>query len=284
MRLDLHAATESGKISGIRLLLELGAELKSQRNTRLKRTLLEACAGGGWGDFGLDRAEAFRCLLQSGAETNLPRTPGRFSNWNSALTILITRQADKELIHILLDQGADVNEGGGGDGARTPIQAAAERGSLELVERLFTRGANINAPAAFKNGRTALQAACSGEDANMDLVKFLLDNGANANADAGVDGGLTALPGAAVQGHINIAPLLLHDFGADVNADPAILNGRTALDGAAEHGRLDMVRILLNAIANCETERESGYGSAEELAEKNGHYGIVDLLVQFNSQ
>lgn len=276
----LHGAAEQGNIEMIQLLLELGCQIRSQRQTKLTKTLLEACAN--WRISDPRQAKVFKFLLQSGAELSLPRTRRRFSDWNSALTLLIKQKADKDLIHIMLERDCDVNEAGGGDGARTPIQVAAERGDLELVKILLAKGANINAPAAFKNGRTALQAACGEKDVDMNLVKFLLNEGANVNADAGADGCLTALQGAAIRGHTNLALLLLNDYGAEVNAEPALRNGRTALEGAAEYGRLDMVQILLNADTSGDAERKSRYKSAVELAEKNCHYGDVDLLNEFH--
>ena|SRR6266699_1076705 len=56
-----------------RLRTEHGAEIRSQRKLRLKKALLEECAGAcGWRGFGNDEAGAFRFLLHSGAEVNLP--------------------------------------------------------------------------------------------------------------------------------------------------------------------------------------------------------------------
>ncbi|OCK80314.1 ankyrin [Lepidopterella palustris CBS 459.81] len=151
------------------------------------------------------------------------------------------RPANFEYIQPALDAGSDVNSPGHGMGARTPIQVAAEVGNLDL------------------------------------LIEFLLAYGADVNADAGIDGGLTALQGAAIQGHMKLALLLL-DAGADVNGDPAPIEGRTALDGAAEHGRLDMVQFLLNAKAMGDKEGKSRYDRAVGLAEENGHFAVVELL------
>jgi ankyrin repeat protein len=177
----------------------------------------------------------------------------------------------------VLSAGADINELGRGKGARTPIQAAAEVGSVAVVQLLLDNKANINAPPAREYGRTALQAACSIGAPNIDLVKMLLDNGADVNAPAGFKQGLTALQGAAIQGHIKIALMLL-DAGVEVNAKPAAIDGRTALDGAAEHGRLDMVQLLLNLGAESEEPGATGFDSAIRLAEKYNHSAIIDLL------
>jgi ankyrin repeat protein len=87
----------------------------------------------------------------------------------------------------------------------------------------------------------------------------------------------TALQGAAIQGHIKIALMLL-DAGVEVNAEPAAIEGRTALDGAAEHGRLDMVQLLLNLGAESDEPGATRFDNAIRLAEEYNHSAIIDLL------
>jgi ankyrin repeat protein len=71
---------------------------------------------------------------------------------------------------------------------------------------------------------------------------------------------------------------MLLQMGADVNARLAIKEGRTAIEGAAEHGRLDIVQLLLNAGAKGVVIRKTGFEMAIELAEKNRHFAIAQLL------
>jgi ankyrin repeat protein len=273
----LHFAVGGENVNLIRFLIQEGAHISTQPHPSLGKTLLEACATGGCGGFSRNRSEIFKLLLNVGAPIAGPQVRRRCRDWNSALTSLITRSAENELVQLVLDAGADINQPGCGKGARTPIQAAAEVGNLDLIKQLLLKGAKINAPAAALNGRTALQAGCSRGRANLELIEVLLGNGADVNAEAGIYGGLTALQGAAIGGHIKIVLLLL-DAGADVNADSAEKDGRMALDGAAEHGRLDMVQLLLNANAKSEGEGKSGYDTAVELAEENGHFAVAELL------
>ena len=107
---------------------------------------------------------------------------------------------------LLIQRGANVNSWGGSQ--YSPLQAAAEIGSLDLVKRLLNAGADVNAPPAEDSGATALQVA-------------------------------------AMYGFIGIACLLLGK-GAEVNAPTAKMEGKTTLESAAEHGRIDMLRLLLN--------------------------------------
>lgn len=74
--------------------------------------------------------------------------------------------------------------------------------------------------------------------------------------------------------HVNITIALIK-AGADVNARPAVVSGRAAIDGAAEHGRLDTVQLLRNAGAVSES---NGFDKAIELARKNNHHTLADLL------
>jgi ankyrin repeat protein len=277
----LHYAVKYQRYECVRFLLEAGAHV-DQLQQYCGKTLLEACLStrrymGAFSNLPPRCAEMFKLLLSLGAAINGPDLRTHRRRGDSALTTLILRDSGEELIQIALDAGADINQRGSGKSARTPIQAAAEVGNLEVVRALLARGADINAPPAEELGWTALQAACSSEAPTMELVHFLLDHGADVHADAGYRGGVTALQGAAIQGHIKIA-LLLIKLGADVNAKPATRNGRMALDGAAKNGRLNMVKLLLNAGARSEVMGRSGYDRAIRLAERSGHWFMRRLF------
>ena len=144
------------------------------------------------------------------------------------------------MVELFIRYGADVNFPTRGPVKRTPLQRAAEIGSLEIVELLINHGANVHAPAAERGGGTALQFA-------------------------------------AIGGYIPLACRLL-SLKADVNAPRSKVNGRTALEGAAEHGRLDMVKLLLNGGAGSEHGGEGQIANAISLARNNGYYPICDLL------
>lgn len=272
----LHYAVEGSNFGIVKFLIDRYPYIISQSEWRAKVTLLEVCANS-WRD---EHQEIFRFLLERGASINGPRDGRRCRPLYSVLSLLIRQYADDELVFRILNKVADVNEpGSGGFGPFTPIQAAATVGNLRLVKELYKRGADVNAPAGFWFGRTALQAACGEDEVDMELVSFLLDNEAEVNAKPGVTGGVTALQAAAIKGHVKLATFLL-GHNAEVNAPPAI-DGKTALEGAAEHGRLDMVQLLLNHKAVCE---DGGYSNAVKLAQKYGHWAVVDLLEAHSDQ
>jgi ankyrin repeat protein len=267
---------EGVHVEAIKLLLQNGALVGDGIEQSSRQSLLEICATAGHGDFSSQQGEVFTFLFHQGAQIREPRVRS-LRYWNSTLTSLIIRSANHHIFQLALDAGADVDAPGGGKGARTPMQAAAEVGNLNFVKALFSKGAVINAPASVLGGRTALQAACSSEITDLELVHFLMDNGADVKAEAAIDSGLTTVQGAAIRGHTKLAILLLK-AGADVNADPSPIEGRMALDGAAEHGRLDMAQILLNDGARSKWRERSGLDRAQKLANENGHYAVAELI------
>ena len=189
-------------------------------------------------------------FLQHGSNPNVivSRSPinyltGTHSSVTALLAAIGTR--NRSTVELFLRYGGDVNFRLRGGIKRTPLQRAAEVGSIDILELLINHGAKINAPAATRGGGTALQLA-------------------------------------AIGGYIPIACKLL-SLKADVNAPAAEIDGRTALEGAAEHGRLDMLQLLLNGGAGSGPGQEGQIAKAILLAEDNCHYPITDLLRSVSS-
>ena len=212
----------------------------------------------------------------------------------SPLALIIKKEEKKDLIHMLLDAGANIDAYSGdfegyarwnGNKRRlSPLQAAAGTGNKVLVSLLLQRGAFADGPALGSCSRTALQAVCSwcpatAEESSrkMDIAGMLIHHGADVNAPPAEDYGFTALQIAAMLGDLDMAAFLL-SHRAHVNALPARRRGRAALDSAAEWGRLDMAKFLLNAGALSHRRGFTGYDGAIRLAEKNHHFAIADLI------
>ena len=157
----------------------------------------------------------------------------------------------------------------------TALLAAVGTRNSSTVELLIRHGADYNLAAWGPVKRTPLQRAA--EIGSIDLVKLLLNHGANVNGPAATRGGGTALQLAAIGGYIPIACMLL-DRKAHIDAPGSKVDGRTALEGAAEHGRLDMVQLLLNAEAGSGGRDLAQFERAKTLAKYNGHFYICDLL------
>jgi len=146
-------------------------------------------------------------------------------------------RGDREGVHALLTQGADVNAAQG-DGM-TALHHAAERGDAELTAMLLYAGANVSA--ATRIGQyTPLHVAS--QAGSVAVAAALLKAGANVGARTTTTG-VTALHLAAASGSPDLVTLLL-DHGADPNARDAQW-GQTPLIYAAAQNRSEAIRRLL---------------------------------------
>ncbi|KAI1080044.1 hypothetical protein F5B20DRAFT_148854 [Whalleya microplaca] len=174
-----------------------------------------------------------------------------FISQGSALLQAI-RTRNKDLVHFLIERGASVDVAPVLGVKRSPLQHAAEVGSLEIVKLLLEFEVDVNAGPSIRSGGTALQFA-------------------------------------AISGNCNIAAELL-SRGALLHTPPSKVNGRWPIEGAAEHGRLHMIEYLWKAkenssiyLENCETGFEPRHCYlAMKLAEKNRHFACRDLISQLS--
>lgn len=134
----------------------------------------------------------------------------------------------------------------------SPIQAAAWRGRGEIIHILLQNGADVNCPARNSGGVTPLQAViCLHSDplesaTKLSIIRLLLQHGANINAAPAWNFGFTALQAAAFVGNVQVANFLISQ-GADVNAPACRYGGGTALSLAARERHTEMVEFLLKA-------------------------------------
>ncbi|KAH7153345.1 ankyrin repeat-containing domain protein [Dactylonectria macrodidyma] len=254
----LHNLVESKQHECLELALRAGARTE---DTRKGLTPLQAAALRG-------DMNSLRILIAHGANVNVSEDQESYQRDSQAsLTFIFPKYFSDLYGHIGKDQ----------EYRCTALQAAtiSRYAHLQLIHFLLENGANVNAPAIAQFGRTALQAVTSSTEPNMEVIRLLLLHGADVNAPPAKKGGVTALQGAAIQGHMEIARLLLA-HGALINALPAVEDGRTAMEGAAEHGRMEMVRFLFSEGAL--PDPFLGFSRAIELAEKECHLGIVKFL------
>ena len=165
---------------------------------------------------------------------------------------------------------------------QTALLKAIEVDALELVKLLIDFGARVNEPPRFRVKLTPLQKAAG--VGSLDIVRLLLGRGAEANGDPAFSRGGTALQFAAINGNCNIAAELLN-HGAQLYAKPSTCHGRWPLEGAAEHGRLDMIEFLWRAngrVMSSPGFEEKNCQRAMELAIKNGHHACKDLLAELS--
>ena len=106
------------------------------------------------------------------------------------------RNRRREIIHYLVEHGADVNTTN--NNGYTPLMWVASVGHIDIVQCLVEHGANVN---AANNGDTALMWAAS--FGNLDIIQYLVERGANVNAAD--SNGETALSRAVRHGRTNVA-------------------------------------------------------------------------------
>ena len=171
-------------------------------------------------------------LLGSGADPNI--VGGKFG------TALVAAAYDghKEMVHLLSENGADVNKTGGGDYG-TPLIAAAYRRDNDMLCLLLDKGADVNNTGGGDYG-TALIAATYRR--NNEMIQLLLEKGADVNIGGGTHG--TALGAAVCCGYKEIVQLFL-EKGADINSNIGGGKYGTALSAAAYYGHREIVQLLL---------------------------------------
>ncbi|XTI93570.1 ankyrin repeat-containing domain protein [Cenococcum geophilum] len=193
---------QGGVLRVVKLLLKAGVDINSSRGRDPGldgTTALDMAAYAGFLDI-------IRLLLSRGAETT------------DATLFFATRSGITQVVHFLLDAGANIN--GKTKYGNTALKEAVRTENVQMVEILLRRGATVN---DFYYGRamTPLQEACY--IGHVDLVKTLLEAGALVNPRAGEH-------------------YPWYDDGADFQG--------TALQAAAHCGSAELVRVLLNAGAN----------------------------------
>lgn len=204
--------------------------------------------------------KAIRLLIEHGAIVN---TQG--GHYGSALHAAASSHHPQatQVIKLLLDNGAKIDQAGSGDW-KTALQVACHEGTMEVVRFLLVCGADVNA----EGGRygTPLQAAAArrlDEDSSreelqtkLSILKLLIDEGGNINQHGGA-----ALRTAALETPNPHILNLLFTHGADVNA--CAKDGGTALIAACRSLDNDTrcVRFLLDrgADVNAWSDR---YGTA----------------------
>lgn len=178
---------------------------------------------------------------------------------------------DIETLRYLLDHGAKVDHRSIIDQA-TPLHIASYSGDEAITRLLLARGADINAP--MIGGNTPLHMALA--SGHVAIAELLLVHGAEPNVNLSSKGA-TPLHLAARAGFASIVELLLQR-GVDANAR-GNSNNATALIEAARYGHVLVVEMLLRFGADVAIRDLDGR-SALDLAHKQGHIKIVDLLSQ----
>ncbi len=224
---------------------------------------------------------------------------------------LSTKQTETiNMIRLLIERGADVQEVHREYVGSTTLHLAAENQGPEVLKLLLDSGALPNAPDFY--GLSPLVAAIS-RGTNLDNCRLLLDRGADINIrdprggtpllaaasynkvdgvqfllDHHVDVNITSLGSygtalhvACHKGHEGIAEKLLAS-----GADPNIINiyGDTALSLAVQDGYWQIVKLLLPHSTKILNAQDAYGDTAIVHAARKGHLETVKLLLEAGAE
>jgi ankyrin repeat protein len=255
----IQAAVYAKRIKIVRLLLEAGADVISERTiSGFYGTALQAAAAA-------DSIRIVRELLHRGATPNTSKANGEFG---CALQVAAT-VSKPSIAKLLLEHGANINFTGGFH--HLPIMAAAQFPRPSNLKLLLENGADATATGGIWG--SAVIAAAYGN--NLECIETLVSRGADIRATGGLYG--SALQAAAIKADIKIIEYIL---------DRAInlVNHRdgkyyTPLIAAAYFDRLDVVTKLLDSGADFR-HRGGRYRSVITAAAIRGNKAILEKFLE----
>jgi ankyrin repeat protein len=224
----LHWAVRNDDTDLVDRLIRARADVKATNRYGISPLYL-ACING--------NAVIIEKLLKAGADANTMATEGETALMTAA------RTGNVDAVKVLLAHGADVNAKENWHGETALMWAVSEKHAA-VARELLAKGANVNARSMVNNwerqnsaeprekwlplgGLPALEFAA--RDGCVECISVLLAAGADIN---GVDeDGITALVSALINGHYDVAGLLL-EKGANPNIGDR--TGRTPLYAAVD--------------------------------------------------
>lgn len=185
-----------------------------------------------------------------------------------------------DIVEILLDAGAQINQGLVGENETSPIFVAAQQGNIEVVDLLIARGANVNKARRF-NGATPIHIASWSGHSNV--VKSLIKAGANIHTVRTNDG-TTPLFMAVQEGHIQIVKDLLA-AGAKTDVNKASTDdGSTPIFSALLIGHYEIAKLLVESGAQLTPEQASRASSLlPQMLSNGGDEKLVKFLTSYGA-
>ncbi|KAM9353119.1 inversin [Symphorus nematophorus] len=251
----LHAASLSGHVSTVKLLLERGAMVDSL--DVMKHTpLFRACEMG--------HRDVILTLIKGSARVDLVDVDGHTALHWAALG------GNAEVCQILMENGISPNVQD--QAGRTPLQCAAYGGYITCMAVLMENNADPNIQ--DKEGRTALHWSCN--NGYLDAVKLLLGYSAFPNHMEHTEERYTPLDYALLGGHSEVTQFMLEHGALSIAAIQdiaaasiqAVYKGYTVRKAFRERKQLLMRHEQLRKDAAKKREEEQRRREAVATAEK----------------
>lgn len=242
----------------INLLVANGADI-NERSGGFNLTPLQEAAWSG-------KIDAVKALLAHKADVNATDTDNRTALYFAAGVYMnaifsgITTNAGKEIIELLLANGADINRG-------DPIlwEAAHYEKGANLMEYLLSKGADVNAPEPNGGSTPLMFAVVIGNKEMVDVLLKYHPDLSSSNAYAG-----TPSATAVDKGRLDIAFML----------DNYVLHSHSnTVSFAAARGNLDKLRDLLRQTPEALEEKDELGLTPLAWAAAEGQKGSAEMLL-----
>ena len=183
-----------------------------------------------------------------------------------------------ELVQILLDNGANINQPAGHLDRNTPLMIASEWGQADVIRVLLGHGANLEDKIQIFE-YTPLIAACNNGHDKEEAVTVLLEAGADMMARD--NSGRTCIHLAAYKNNINIIRLLVSK-GMDVNIQNSI-SGNTPLHMVCmvspSNNKVETARVLLELGADINAQDIMGNTPLHQACRDRIDPGLIEFLI-----
>ena len=266
----LHLAAFYENVDVCRLLLEYGADatLITKPNSGLfwrakNWNVLQLC----WGNLSLTKI-----FIEAGVDIN------HLDEENNSPLVTCMTAEKYDSMKLLIDAGADVNNGRKKSAMGQPLYLAVKANQLDTVKLMLDLGADVNMVSAEDNWTPLYKAT---HDKSLEMVKLLCERGADVEKTALPVCTWRPLNSAACDGVNDLVGLLLH-YKADPNAVTEDDFAMTPIYHAALGWHTEVVRTLLENGAKTSLPNREGYYEYTALtaAAQGGNIEIIKLLQQ----
>lgn len=215
--------------------------------------------------------EAIKCnsfnfvdaVISVGADVNMP-------GYNSETPLMAACcYADTEIVKLLVDAGADINEFSNGVNA---LLYACRFGNSDTVKLLLERGAFTGMDESSPK-RQPLFEACKYED--LLIISFLLEFGANADYVFGINSNTYLITAILEAKHDVVKMLLLGNANPNIKGE----HGQTALHHAITMNDIDTVWLLLQSGAHIHSKNDAEL-SPLDLARQSKNIVLMAIVTE----